>query len=641
MSDTSFEFTASTEFNDKDDDLLQNRSIKILLVILISIAMPLTLWALAQWTHTNSLNDLRRKLDSRMQLYSSNIVSELEKYEYLPVILARDPILKSLFEGEMLDFRIDRANRHLSAIEQIAEVSAVYVMTTQGNTVAASNWDEENSFVGKNFRFRPYFKNAMQGRTGHYFALGTTSNIPGYYLSYPIGDGDKIDGVVVVKVSVARLEEAWARAKEEVIVTDRNGVVIISGRDEWRFRTLEKLRPDLRQNLINSRQYSDAQLIPIETGRERIIDDNTKRIAIRHPLANGKDASKWEDIYIRSRPVLGTDWIVHYIFREATLRNDVINTLIIAAFAWLIAILSFLYMLQRRNMINHRLEYQERHRQTLENAAIELEHRVERRTKALSEANKRLEEEIQERHKAEDDLHRAQDELIQAGKLAALGQMAAGITHEMNQPLTAIRSYADNASVLLKRDRLDDVDSNLVQISQLCARLGKISGQLKVFSRKTPSQKEPISLVKVMVDTLTLLESSSKFENTQIINNIKDPSISVLGEAIRLEQVLLNILRNALDALADKAGACIWISAHAQGTRMAIHIRDNGPGFEGDDLERIFDPFFTTKEVGKGLGLGLSISSRIIQDFGGVLKAHNHPDGGAVFTIELLQAAHG
>jgi len=641
MSDTSFEFTASTEFNDKDDDLLQNRSIKILLVILISIAMPLTLWALAQWTHTNSLNDLRRKLDSRMQLYSSNIVSELEKYEYLPVILARDPILKSLFEGEMLDFRIDRANRHLSAIEQIAEVSAVYVMTTQGNTVAASNWDEENSFVGKNFRFRPYFKNAMQGRTGHYFALGTTSNIPGYYLSYPIGDGDKIDGVVVVKVSVARLEEAWARAKEEVIVTDRNGVVIISGRDEWRFRTLEKLRPDLRQSLINSRQYSDAQLIPIETGRERIIDDNTKRIAIRHPLANGKDASKWEDIYIRSRPVLGTDWIVHYIFREATLRNDVINTLIIAAFAWLIAILSFLYMLQRRNMINHRLEYQERHRQTLENAAIELEHRVERRTKALSEANKRLEEEIQERHKAEDDLHRAQDELIQAGKLAALGQMAAGITHEMNQPLTAIRSYADNASVLLKRDRLDDVDSNLVQISQLCARLGKISGQLKVFSRKTPSQKEPISLVKVMADTLTLLESSSKFENTQIINNIKDPSISVLGEAIRLEQVLLNILRNALDALADKAGACIWISAHAQGTRMAIHIRDNGPGFEGDDLERIFDPFFTTKEVGKGLGLGLSISSRIIQDFGGVLKAHNHPDGGAVFTIELLQAAHG
>lgn len=641
MNDTSFEFPSPAQFNDKDDDLLQNRSIKILLVVLISIAMPLSLWALAQWTHTNSLDDLRRKLDSRMQLYSSNIVSELEKYEYLPVILARDPILKSLFEGDMLDFRVDRANRHLSAIEQIAEVSAVYVMTTAGDTIVASNWDEEDSFVGENFRFRPYFKNAMKGQTGHYFALGTTSNIPGYYLSYPIGDGDHIDGVVVVKVSVARLEEAWAQAKEEVIVTDKNGVVIISGRDEWRFRTLKKLPTDLRKNLINSRQYSDAQLIPIDAGRERIIDDNTKRISIRHPLVNGRNASKWEDIYMRSRPVLGTDWTVHYIFRESTLRNDVINTLIIAAFAWLITILSFLYMLQRRNMINHRLEYQERHRQVLENAAIELEHRVERRTKALSEANQRLEEEIQERHKAEDDLHRAQDELIQAGKLAALGQMAAGITHEMNQPLTAIRSYADNASVLLKRDRLDDVDSNLVQISQLCARLGKISGQLKVFSRKTPSEKEPISLDKVMGETLALLHSSSSLEKTEIINEINTPDLKVLGEAIRLEQVLLNILRNALDALGDKEDAKIWISARQHGTRIALIIRDNGPGFQGNDLDRIFDPFFTTKEVGKGLGLGLSISSRIIQDFGGVLKAYNHRDGGAVFTIELLQASHG
>lgn len=641
MSDPSFDLTPPAHFNDSNTDLLQNRSIKILLVVLISIAMPLTLWALAQWTHGNSLEKLRQQLDSRMRLYSSNIVSELEKYEYLPVILARDPILKSLFEGDMLDFRIDRANRHLSAIGDIAEVSAVYVMAPDGTTIAASNWAEEKSFVGKNFRFRPYFKNAMQGRTGHYFALGTTSKIPGYFLSYPIGDGDTIDGVVVVKVSVARLEEAWASANEEVVVTDRNGVIIISGRDEWRFRTLEPLDAHRRQQLIESRQYSHAKLLPIQSGRERIIDDDTKRLSIRHPLLGGKDAKEWESIFIRSRPVLGTDWTIHYMFREANLRSGVINTLIIAAFAWLIAILSFLYMLQRRNMINHRLEFQERHRQTLEHAAIELEERVERRTKALRDANERLEEEIQVRHRAEDDLHRAQDELVQAGKLAALGQMAAGITHEMNQPLTAIRSYSDNASVFLKRNRLEDVSSNLEQISQLCARLGKISGQLKVFSRKTPSEKEPISLQKVMGESLTLLQSGSKLDKTEIINQIDDPSLMVLGEAIRLEQVFINILRNALDAMGEREDAKIWISAEARGTRIAVSIRDNGPGFMAADLERIFDPFFTTKEVGKGLGLGLSISSRIIQDFGGVLKAHNHRDGGAVFTIELLQASHG
>ncbi|WP_135076647.1 ATP-binding protein [Terasakiella sp. SH-1] len=641
MTDTSFELPPYSELNDDTTDLLKNRSIKITLIVLLCVAMPLSLWALAQWTYDASLGNLRQQLDSRMKLYSSNIVSELEKYEYLPTILARDPILKSLFEGDMMDYRIDRANRHLSAIRDTAEVSAVYVMNPQGNTIAASNWEEEASFVGKNFQFRPYFKNAMTGKTGHYFALGTTSKIPGYYLSHPIGDTDDVNGVVVVKVSVARLEEAWATANEEVIVTDSNGVVIIAGQEEWKFRTLKPLSEQKRSTLILSRQYSDAKLIPVEMGRQNTIDEQTVRLAIRQPKLEGQNSKKWEDIYLRSRPVLGTDWTIHYIFREAKLREDVINTLIIAAFAWLITILSFLYIVQRRNMITHRLAYQEKHQKTLEQAAIELEHRVKRRTQALSEANNRLEEEIKERLKAENDLHMAQDELIQAGKLAALGQMAAGITHEMNQPLTAIRSYSDNATVLLDRGRLDDVHSNLQQISDLCARLGKISGQLKVFSRKTPSEKEPISLSKVINETLALLESSAKMGNVTIHNEIGKQDIMVLGEPIRLEQVLINILRNALDAMADQSEATIWISCQTTQTRVSILIRDTGPGFKEEELDRIFDPFFTTKEVGKGLGLGLSISSRIIQDFGGVLKAHNHVDGGAVFTIELLQAAHG
>ncbi|SCA56960.1 putative C4-dicarboxylate transport sensor protein DctB [Candidatus Terasakiella magnetica] len=640
MTDKSFELS-QPELNGTTFDLLQNKSIKILLIVLLSIAMPLSLWGLAKWTHETALDNLRLQLDSRMKLYSSNIVSELEKYEYLPTILARDPILKSLFQDEKRAAHIDRANRHLSAIRETAEVSAVYVMDRQGKTIAASNWAEEGSFVGKNFQFRPYFKNAMAGKTGHYFALGTTSKIPGYYLSHPIGDSDKITGVVVVKVSVARLEEAWATANEEVVVTDSNGVIIITGHEEWKFRTLKPLSDEKRSALILTRQYSDAKLLPIDMGRENIVDDQTRRIAIRHPLVDAPDAKNWEDIYIRSRSVLGTDWTIHYIFREANLRDDVINTLILAAFAWLVIILSFLYILQRRNMITHRLEFQERHQKTLEEAAIQLEHRVDRRTKALSEANQRLEEEIQERLKAEDDLHMAQDELVQAGKLAALGQMAAGITHEMNQPLTAIRSYSDNATILLERNRLDDVHSNLEQISDLCARLGKISGQLKVFSRKTPSEKEPISLSKVINETLALLESSAKMGNIDIHNAIGETDAMVLGEAIRLEQVLINILRNALDAMTDQDKAAIWISAEQSQTRMSIIIRDNGPGFKKDELDRIFDPFFTTKEVGKGLGLGLSISSRIIQDFGGVLKAHNHEDGGAVFTIELLQASHG
>lgn len=626
---------------EKDQDLLQVKSVRIVLVLVISILMPLSLWGLANWTHETGLNNLRQQLDARMNLYSSNIVSELEKYEYLPIILARDPILKALFIQDATPDQVDRANRHLSAIRETAEVSVVYVMSPRGITLAASNWEEETSFVGRNFQFRPYFQNAMEGKVGHYFALGTTTKIPGYYLSYPIENGRQIEGVVVVKVSVARLEESWSNSEEEVVVTDNNGVIIISSTEDWKFRTFKPIDKDKRVRFLQSQQYLNAPLMPIETGRESTIDDHTKRLSIRHPQGWTKNAPNWEDVYIRTRNILGTDWKIHYVFRESRLREDTIDILILGTFAWLIAILIFLYFMQRRNMINNRLHFQEQHQKTLEQAAVELERRVERRTKALSEANVRLEEEIEERLKAEEDLHMAQDELVQAGKLAALGQMAAGITHEMNQPLTAIRSYADNAKVLLERNRLDDTKSNLEQIASLCSRLGKISGQLKVFSRKTPSEKAPISLSKVVGEALNLLASSAKLEQVQINNHVKDENLMVLGEAIRLEQVLINILRNALDAMIDQKDASIWISAKIERRRVTLQIRDNGPGFNEKDMARIFDPFFTTKEVGQGLGLGLSISSRIIQDFGGVLKAHNHQDGGAVFTLELLQAPHG
>lgn len=612
-----------------DVDLFRIKSVRIAFGLLVSLIIPISLWVLGSWVHQNELSSLRQQLDSRMNLYASNIVSELEKYEYLPIILSRDPILRSVFEVDASRLEVDRANRHLQAIRDTAEVSAVYIMAPSGVTLAASNWDEEDSFVGRNFKFRPYFQRAMTGEIGHYFALGTTSKIPGYYLSYPVLDNDEVKGVVVVKVSVARLEEAWASSDENVVVSDSNGVIIIASREEWKFRTLDVLNQGVRQQLRESLQYLDAPLAPIQTGRRSEIDKSTYKVSIRYPLDRYRNKDTWTDIYIHSRPVLGTNWTIHYLFEEAKLREQVINYILIGVFFWVIVALIALYVLQRRL-------YQERHRRTLEKVAVELEQRVDRRTKALQEANQHLEEEVLERKKAQDELHMAQDELVQAGKLAALGQMATGITHEMNQPLTAIRSYADNARVLLKRNRVEDVGDNLELISQLCARLGSIFGQLKVYSRKTPSQIQPVAVKKVITDTLNLLLTTTKMEHVAIQNNV--PDLQVMAEAIRLEQVFLNILRNAVDAMENQCDPEIWISASQENGLVIIQIRDNGPGFGETDLAHIFDPFFTTKEVGEGLGLGLSISSRIIRDFGGTLKAGNFENGGAVFTIELKQA---
>jgi two-component system C4-dicarboxylate transport sensor histidine kinase DctB len=629
--------------NDKTTvDFLKNKSNRFLFVMIMLCILPVFLWTIGSWRHAQSLNELKQTLDSELKLFSSNIVSELEKYEYLPILLSGDPLLKQLLKKDTHNKdEIDQVNRHLSLIQNTTEVSTVYLMNKTGLTLAASNWDKEDSFVGKNFKFRPYFKNAMQGGIGKYFALGTTSNIPGYYVSYPLINNNEISGVVVVKVSVARLENDWLNAQKEVFISDRNDVIIISGSTPWKFRTLYPINTKKRDELIQSRQYADANLIPIDRGRETTIDDFTKRLSIRTPTAREGNAEGWDTVYLRSLPVIGTDWTIHYVYRQANVRQDVINILIIAAFSWLITVLSILYILQRRSLIASRLEYQERHQRTLEEAAVELEKRVERRTRALSDSNQKLEDEIKERQKAEKDLHLAQDELVQAGKLAALGQMAAGITHEMNQPLTAIRSYADNAKILIERERLTDAQSNLGLITELCARLGKISGQLKVFARKTPSQKEPILLSKIITDTLNLLENSAKLENITITNNCEQNNQLVLGETVRLEQVLLNILRNAVDALSDQNDGLIELNLEHSENRMTLLIRDNGPGFKDNDLKHVFDPFFTTKEVGEGLGLGLSISSRIIQDFGGVLKARNHPDGGAVFSIELLKARDG
>lgn len=620
-------------------DLLNKKSIRFLLIVLVCVAMPLSLWALAHFTWKKNLEDLHVQLDSRLNLYSSNIVSELEKFEYLPALLARDPVLTALFSPYADEIQMDQANRHLEVIRQTAQVSAVYVMDANGTTLVASNWADETSFVGKNFQFRPYFKKAMTGKIGHYFAFGTTSKIPGYFLSFPIEFDEKIVGVVVVKVSMARLEGNWSKSKEHVAVIDENGIIIIASAPEWKYRSFRQLSLRQIEDLRASRQYSNQHLKSIQIAQQSEIHKNTDRLSIKFPLPRAEDKKEWEEIYLRQKHILGTDWTINYIYRQSQLTDEVISTVLTGCFVWLIIILSILYGLQKRNLTLNRLEYQEQHRRALEQAAVELENQVQRRTYALQQTNNRLEGEVFEREKAEKELRQAQDELVQAGKLAALGEMAAGITHEMNQPLTAIRSYADNAQILIERNREKDAQSNLREISSLCERLGGITGQLKVFSRKTPSDKAPVCLATVIKDTLTLLKNSQKIDGVAIHNTLdNDQDLSqlrVLAEPVRLEQVLLNILRNALEAIENRDKPQIWISVEQKEKRLALHVSDNGPGLKPEHLTRIFDPFFTTKKVGKGLGLGLSISSRIIQDFDGVLKVENMKNGGARFTIEL------
>ena len=278
--------------------------------------------------------------------------------------------------------------------------------------------------------------------------------------------------------------------------------------------------------------------------------------------------------------------------------------------------------------ITERKEYEEHLRQ----ARDELESRVDKRTNDLQKANNRLRKEIQEHENT-------QNELIQTAKMAVLGQLSAGINHELNQPLTAIRAYADNARSFLQMQKLEPVQNNLTEISGLTERMSKIIAPLKVFSRKTTGVVEPISLKSVREGAMSILYGRLDKESVKVLWPEELDDLYVMGDMVRLEQVAVNLLSNAMQAMELQEDRRVEISCQSDENEVQLKFRDAGPGIDPDELDKVFEPFYTTKEMGQGLGLGLSISHRIVDSLGGRLSANNHPEGGAVFILELKRAA--
>jgi two-component system C4-dicarboxylate transport sensor histidine kinase DctB len=271
----------------------------------------------------------------------------------------------------------------------------------------------------------------------------------------------------------------------------------------------------------------------------------------------------------------------------------------------------------------------------LQRAHDELERKVEERTADLSAANIRLQEEVAERTRAERTLRAAQNELVQAGKLAVIGQLSAGVAHELNQPLAALRTLSGNARKFLERGDQETAAGNLDRIAELVDRMGRLTGQLKSFARKSSGQPQAVALRRAVDNALFLLEQRLKRAHAAVDIDLPDDELHVWCDANRLEQVLVNLAGNALDAMEGGGEPALSISGHRQGDRIVLQVRDRGPGLDEEVRAHLFEPFFTTKEAGNGLGLGLPISAGIVADFGGSLSGDNHPEGGAVFTLEI------
>ncbi|MDI9738140.1 sensor histidine kinase [Stutzerimonas stutzeri] len=577
------------------------------LALLALLLAPL-LWPLQQLAERYYRNELTEQNRQTLDLYVANLLGTLNRYEVLPRILGDLPALRAVLQQDSPQVR-DNANRLLKRLRNQTGADVIYLMATDGNTLAASNWDEEDSFVDRNFAFRPYFRQAMEGRLGRFFGLGTTSGKRGYYFGAAVRDGDQVLGVLVVKVDLDHTETLWGSTPEQLLVTDNFGVVILTSRPEWRFRATRGLGVDEREQIAFDQPY--PTLYP---------QDLTLNI----------DA--W---LIQSRELKETGWTVR-ILAPVSLVERPVRTVVAIGAATLLALLLWLGLLmQRRRHFLERLALDSQARQ-------QLEQRVLKRTRDLEALNSRLKVEVLEREQAQQELVRAQDELLQAGKLSALGTMSASISHELNQPLAAIRSYADNARVLLDHERVDEARDNLRLISELTARMASIIAHLRAFARRDQHAPERVALQPALDDALALLAKRRQAMGVELIRDLPDATLWVQAGETRLRQILANLLANALDALGERPQPRrIWLRAELEGDGVLLTLRDNGPGFSAEALQRAREPFFTTKTSTQGLGLGLAICDTLTRALGGELRMSNHAEGGAQLGLFLRSAEPG
>ncbi len=585
------------------------------LICLFVLMAPWLTWRGIAWSQSQAYDQLTAAGRDRLKLYGTALHSELEKSRNIPLVLASDPLLVAFLaapatpDDPRKEAQAAALDRRLQALNEALGSSALYLLDTRGLTLAASNWAEgAGSFVGQNFDFRPYFLAAMEGRPGRYFALGTTSNLPGYYLAMPVRQGERIVGAVVVKTAMDELEHGWSGGGEKVFVTDRHGIVFLTNVPGWRFGSLAPLEPGVRQRIQASRQYGDAALAPLGLvlGSRLASLGGRSYVMVSQSLADGEG------------------WTLHVLLdvEAAEARARDFGLLMVAGAALAVLVIGFFI---------HRARLVHRHTR-------ELEQRVVERTAALVDSNHRLQAEVVERQRAEDEVKAKQAELVQATKLAALGQMSAGMAHEVNQPLAAIRSFADNAVTLLGLGRPEQVRDNLAEIAGLTERMARITGQLKQFARKSSGAAEPIALGAVVDGALSLLAGRLRGEDVDVRWAPPPDDLKVWGDDVRLQQVLINVIRNALDAMRKAAPRRLTISLAVDETTVRLDVADNGPGIPDEAMPFVFDPFFTTKPAGEGMGLGLSISEGILRELGGRLTAANAAGGGAVFSLSLRRA---
>ena len=556
--------------------------IRVILAFLIVLA-GITLW-LTNTVLTNRFTQTtQNRAELRLALYGGNVLSELQRNSIVPQLLARDPELIGALNSS--DFSRS-TQRLMSFVEEIGAASLM-LLDRQGRTVAST--DRNN--LGKMHAHQEYYQEALSSNKTVFSVANKASGEAGFFYSRQVEFQNNAIGVVLVEVDLQKFQRAWAGISEAVLVIGSAGKIILATEPKWRGLTeTTALRRQPPQNAIERamRLTSDWTSLPADAYLQ---GEAVMRIEGQIPFRG---------------------WKIISFTTYASVREKVNGILALEIMVFALLFVGIFYLSNRRTAL--RLMF------------------FQRESEILRDLNTRLQREISEREKMQKTLEVAEQSLAQSSKLAALGEMSAAVSHELNQPLAAMKTYLAGAALLIRRNRTDEALAAFDRIDGLIERMGAITRQLKSYARKGDARSQPLDMSDALTSALSMMEPQLKHSNVRIRQILPDQSVLVIGDRMRIEQVLVNLLRNALDALKSVSDPEIEVIL-SKGETATLTVRDNGPGINNLDL--LFEPFHTTKEPGDGVGLGLAISSGIVADFGGRITARNASDGGAVFEVTL------
>jgi two-component system, NtrC family, C4-dicarboxylate transport sensor histidine kinase DctB len=549
----------------------------LFIVLVVAVVAITNAMLMSRFTETT-----RNRAELRLALFGANLVSELRRNSIVPQLLARDPELI----GALNSADYSRSTQRLISFVDEIGAASLMLLDKDGRTVAAT----DRNRLGEQHKSDAYFVEAQRSNetvfsviqreaSGFLFAYSRRVELQGQFL-----------GVIIVEVDLQKFERTWAGFSDALLVMDSQGQIILATEPVWRGLT-------------------EPQAVARETPDS----------AIQRALMATTDWGSEVDGYLQGEAVMRVSsripfrgWQVASYTTYSSVREKVNGVLALEIMGFAILLALAFYVLSRKTMLRMAL--------------------FQRESAELRALNARLQREIAERERMEKSLEVAGQTLAQSQKLAALGEMSAAVSHELNQPLAAMKTYLAGAMLLLRRNRPDEALSSFGRIDDLIGRMGAITRELKSYASKGGDSFAPVNVGESLATSLSMMEPQLRLRKVRITRALPEKPVMVMADKVRLEQVMINLLRNALDATSSVEDAQIDILLSA-GETATLTVRDNGYGIA--DLDALFEPFYTTKQPGDGVGLGLAISSGIVNDLGGRLTARNAVGGGAVFEVQL------